>query len=86
MSPRLSQTRTWQVQRIGLRLDAPQALGGGECWVRVSGSATRAVVLEGSTNLADWLPLRTNWLAAGEWRFTNGCASNRWFFRAVTTP
>ncbi|MBN2508610.1 MAG: hypothetical protein JXQ71_18195 [Verrucomicrobia bacterium] len=83
---RLSQVQTWHIERIGLRLDPPRVLGGGDCYVRVSGHATGEVVLEGSTDLAAWQRLLTNGLEEGEWRFTNRCVPSHGFFRAVTTP
>jgi hypothetical protein len=86
----LAQTVNWNVNvsLLELRLDSSQRLATGAFSFRISGVAPQGFVIQGSTNLLDWIPLATNSLAGGEFYFTNGSAfdlSNR-FYRAVTPP
>ena len=86
----LSQTVIWavNVNIPPLRLDSPVWLPGGKFAFRVSGSAPQGVSIWGATNLANWVSLSTNSLAAGQYWYTNSAATSfpRSFFRAVTPP
>ena len=54
----------------------------------VSGSAGQVVVVEGSTNLLNWLPLQTNTLGSGPFYFSDPATSAfPWrFYRARARP
>jgi hypothetical protein len=54
----------------------------------VTGTAGQAVVVEGSTNLLDWLSLQTNTIGSGPFYFSdpNTGAFSRRFYRAVLLP
>jgi len=54
----------------------------------VSGSSGQTLVVEGSTNLLQWLPLRTNTLGSGPFYFSDpGTAAFPWrFYRARQLP
>jgi hypothetical protein len=84
----LAQTVTWavNVNLTQLRLDSPLWLTGGKFAFRIVGNAPQGVVVEGSTNLLDWVRLATNSLVVGQFWYTNSSAgtSPRSFYRAVT--
>jgi hypothetical protein len=84
----LTQTVTWtlNVNLVQLRLDSPLWLTGGKLAFRIVGNAPQGVVVQGSTNLLDWVRLATNSLGAGQFWYTNSSAgtSPRTFYRAVT--
>ncbi len=84
----LTQTVTWalNVGLVQLRLDSPRWLTGGEFAFRVVGNASQGVVVQGSTDLSNWVNLATNVLVAGQFWFTNSsvAASPRTFYRAFT--
>jgi hypothetical protein len=86
----LSQTVTWAltVNLATLQLDSVSWLPSSQFSFRVSGNALQGFVIQGSTNLLNWLPLITNSLVAGQYWYTNSSASNfsGRFFRAVTPP
>jgi hypothetical protein len=86
----LTQTVAWavNVDLSQLRLDSPLWLAGGRFAFRISGYASQGVVVQGSTNLFNWVSLATNSLAGGELWYTNPTASSfpRRFYRAVTPP
>ena len=61
----LSQTVTWvSVQQ--LRLDSPKWLAGGKFAFRIAGNAPQGVVVQSSTNLSNWGPVKTNSLVGGQ--------------------
>ncbi len=86
----LSQTVTWtaNVSLPQLRLDSPLWLTGGRFAFRISGNAPQEVVVQSSTNLSNWGPVATNFLAGGQLWYTNAEASSSspTFYRAVTPP
>jgi hypothetical protein len=86
----LSQTNSWSlnVSLPQLRLDSPRWLAGGKFAFRVAGNAPQGFSIWGATNLANWIPLSTNSLVAGQFWYTNSGATTfpRRFFRAVTPP
>jgi hypothetical protein len=86
----LSQTVTWtvNVSLPQLRLDSPLWLTGGRFAFRISGNAPQDVVVQSSTNLSNWGPVATNFLAGGQLWYTNAEASSSspTFYRAVTPP
>jgi hypothetical protein len=84
----LSQTVTWAVSLLQLRLDSPTWLAGGKFAFRVAGNAPQGVVVQSSTNLLNWLPVKTNSLVGGQLWYTNSAAgtSSRTFYRATTPP
>jgi len=86
----LTQVITWglSVNVPQLRLDSPLWLAGGKLAFRVSGYAPQGFSIRASTNLANWSPLSTNALVAGQYWYTNsGTAGfSRRYFRAVTPP
>jgi hypothetical protein len=56
--------------------------------LRVSAGPNRTCVIEGSTNLTNWLPAHTNTTSAlGTFEYTAASATNAptYFFRAVST-
>jgi hypothetical protein len=86
----LSQTNFWSlnVNIPQLRLDSPRSLGGGKFTFRVAGTAPQGFSIWGATNLANWIPLSTNSLVAGQYWYTNSAVASfpKRFFRAVTPP
>jgi len=84
----LGQTVTWavNVNLPQLRLDSPLWLAGGSFAFRIVGNAPQGVVVQGSTNLLNWLPLATNLLVGGQLWYTNPSASSSplRFYRAAT--
>lgn len=85
----LSQTQTWQLQvnlpRLVLINPAQVA---GRMTFAVTGTAPQSIVIQISSNLANWSALATGSLSGGRWDFTNSQPSiqPRQFFRAVTPP
>ena len=86
----LSQTVSWTVvvNIPQLSLDSPVWLSGGRFAFRVTGNAPQNFVIQGSTNLSNWIPLSTNSLVGGTYSYTNAGASAfpMRFFRARTPP
>ena len=86
----LIQTVSWKVvvNIPQLSLDSPLWLSGGRFTFRVTGNAPQNFVLQGSTNMSDWIPLATNSLVGGAYSFTNSGAAAfpMRFFRARTPP
>lgn len=84
----LSQTVTWAVSLLQLRLDSPTWLAGGKFAFRIAGNAPQGVVVQSSTNLLNWVPVKTNSLVGGQLWYTNSAAgsSPRTFYRATTPP
>ena len=86
----LSQTVSWTVvvNIPQLSLDSPVWLSGGRFAFRVMGNAPQNFVIQGSTNLSNWIPLATNSLVGGIYSYTNAGASAfpMRFFRARTPP
>jgi len=82
----LSQTVTWV--GLQLRLDSPTWLAGGKFAFRIAGNAPQGVVIRSSTNLVDWVRVKTNSLVGGQFWHTNSAAgsSPRTFYRATTPP
>ena len=82
----LSQTVTWV--GLQLRLDSPTWLVGGKFAFRIAGNAPQGVVIRSSTNLVDWVRVKTNSLVGGQFWYTNSAAgsSPRTFYRATTPP
>lgn len=86
----LRQTNVWSVITTlpTLRLDSVKWTTNKNFSFRVTGSSPDGVVVQGSTNLVNWLPLQTN-LFGGQTNFfyTNFGTSLPWrFYRAVTPP
>jgi len=71
-----------------LQLDSPLMLAGGSFAFWITGNAPQGFVIQGSTNLVDWIPLRTNFLSAGKYGYTNSNAGSfpERYFRAMTPP
>ena len=86
----LGQAVSWQVEihLASLVLDAPARLPDGRVAFRVTGAAPQGFVIQSSTDLATWIPIATNSLSAGEFRFTNREPQNfpAAFYRARTPP
>jgi hypothetical protein len=86
----LSQKVTWAltVNLATLQLDSVSWLPSGQFAFRISGNAPQGFVIQGSTNLLNWIPVMTNSLVGGQFWYTNSSASNfsARFFRAVTPP
>ena len=86
----LSQSITWNLNVTipQLQLDNPLWLAGGKFAFRIHGTAPQGFVIQGSTNLVNWVPLSTNTLAGGQFWYTNSGVSGmvKRFYRAVTTP
>jgi IgA Peptidase M64 len=82
----LSQTVTWV--GLQLRLDSPTWLAGGKFAFRIAGNAPQGVVVQSSTNLLNWVRVKTNSLVGGQFWYTNSAAgsSPRIFYRATTPP
>jgi hypothetical protein len=82
----LSQTVTWV--GLQLRLDSPAWLAGGKFAFRIAGNAPQGVVVQSSTNLLNWVRVKTNSLVGGQLWYTNSAAgsSPRTFYRATTPP
>ena len=86
----LRQTNAWTVVTTlpALRLDSARWTTNKNFYFRVTGSSPDGVVVQSSTNLINWQPLKTN-LFGGQTNFfyTNTSDSQpRRFFRAVTPP
>jgi hypothetical protein len=86
----LWQTNAWTLVTTlpTLRLDSTKWTTNNNFSFRVTGSSPDGVVVQGSTNLANWLPLQTN-LFGGQTNFfyTNLATSLPWrFYRAITPP
>jgi len=86
----LEQTVMWSasVSLPQLQLDSPLILSGGKFAFRITGNAPQGFVIEGTTNLGNWIPLSTNSFSAGQYRYTNSNAGNfpMRYFRARTPP
>ncbi|MEW6155826.1 MAG: chitobiase/beta-hexosaminidase C-terminal domain-containing protein [Verrucomicrobiota bacterium] len=56
--------------------------------LQIAGPTGRAFVIEASTNLADWLPVATNWFSNGPYEFLDrqGPTVPRRFYRTVILP
>jgi hypothetical protein len=82
----LSQTVTWV--GLQLRLDSLAWLAGSKFAFRITGSAPQGVVVQSSTNLLNWVRVKTNALVGGQCWYTNSAAgsSPRTFYRATTPP
>jgi hypothetical protein len=82
----LRQAITWTVTQLWL--DRASKLTGGQFAFRVNGNASQAVVVQSSTNLVNWTPLKTNFLTGGSFWYTNSGPTGTGvkFFRAVTPP
>jgi hypothetical protein len=82
----LSQTVTWVA--LQLRLDSPTWLAGGKFAFRIAGNAPQGVVVQSSTNLLNWVRVKTNSLVGGQLWYTNSSAGSslRTFYRATTLP
>jgi len=82
----LSQTVPWV--SVQLRLDSPTWLAGGKFAFRIAGNAPQDVVVRSSTNLVNWVSVKTNSLVGGQLWYTNSAAgsSSRTFYRATTPP
>jgi len=66
--------------------DGQLGITNGHFGFNVQGQAGQVVVIEVSTNLADWLPLQTNILSGAPWYFSDPDTANftQRFYRAVT--
>ncbi len=86
----LSQTVSWKVvvNIPQLNLDTVRWLSGGRFAFRVTGNAPQNFVIQGSTNLSNWIPLATNSLVGGSFSYTNTTASAfpMRYFRAKMPP
>ncbi len=86
----LSQTLSWSFKLSGSRLaiDSTMSVAGGKFAFHISGSATNAVIVQSSSNLSSWTPLRTNSFPVGGFWYTNtvGAGGAALFYRAATTP
>jgi len=53
----------------------------------IHGASGQSVIVDGSTNLINWLPLKTNTLGSGSWRYNdpNSLSYPKRFYR-VRTP
>ena len=82
----LSQTVTWV--GVQLRLDSPKWPSAGKFAFRIAGNAPQGVVVQSSTNLLNWVRVKTNTLVGGQFWYTNSAAgsSPRTFYRATTPP
>lgn len=81
----LTQSIAWTVHVTlpGLTLDTPLWLDSSRFAFRISGNAPQGFVVQTSTNLSNWTALSTNYLAQGQFWFTNSPANpQRSFFRA----
>jgi hypothetical protein len=82
----LRQTQTWQLQVDipSLRLAAVRPSTTNGFGVRVTGTASLGVVLEGSTNLTSWQAVATNAFTAGSYQFNEPLTNKlpRRFYRA----
>ena len=84
------QTNLWNVVTTlpTLLLDKAKWTTNANLFFRITGNSPDGVVVEGSTNFINWLPLQTN-LFAGQtnYFYTNFGGGPPWrFFRAVTPP
>jgi hypothetical protein len=71
-----------------LRLVAAQWLASGGFAFSITGAAPQGFVIQASTNLSAWIPLSTNSLVSGQFRYTNygaGALPSR-FYRASAPP
>ncbi len=86
----LGQSMLWNLNLnlTELHLEAPALLTDGRCYFEVTGNAANDVVIEGTTNFEEWIPLQTNRLTGGAWFYTNSASPDLSlrFFRAVTRP
>ena len=80
------QTAVWGWEVVLPTLQSPALLPDGRFKVLVDGHPSLTAVVEGSTNLAHWIPLRTNALAGGPFWFTNDTGWRHGAFRALTRP
>jgi hypothetical protein len=64
------------------------ALAGGQFLVRVTGTNGLSYAVEGSTNLVNWVPLKTNVIAGGYFDYldTGSVGLNRRYYRARFVP
>ncbi len=86
----LKQTNTWTLNVAVpiLMIDSPKWQTNGSFTFRVTGTAPAGVVIQASTNLTQWTPLKTNTLSNGQLFYTNlgAAAIPRRFYRAKTPP
>jgi uncharacterized delta-60 repeat protein len=81
----LHNASTWFVQTLAtngparpqIARDAQFGFGANGFGFDLSGTAGQVVVVECSTNLVNWLPLRTNTLGAGPWYFSDPAAKSK---------
>jgi hypothetical protein len=82
----LKQTNTWTLNTAVpvMQIEALKWLANGAFSFEVTGSAPASVVIELSTNLTQWTPVRTSAFSSGKFYYTNtgASAAPRRFFRA----
>jgi hypothetical protein len=84
----LKQTNTWTLNTAVpvMQIEALKWLANGAFSFEVTGSAPASVVIELSTNLTQWTPVRTSTFSSGKFYYTNtgASAAPRRFYRAET--
>jgi hypothetical protein len=84
----LKQTNVWTVKLAVpvMQFDSWKWLTNGSFSLQVTGSAPSGVVIQMSTNLAQWTPVQTSSLSGGKLSYTNSGATSapRRFFRTET--
>jgi hypothetical protein len=86
----LKQTNTWTLNLTlpVLAINSLKWLTNGNFTLQVTGTVPDQVLIQMSTNLAQWVPVHTNVFTSGKFSYTNAGASQypQRFFRALTPP
>jgi hypothetical protein len=74
--------------QIDASLQPPLAVGGGQYVLRVNGKENARYAVEASTNLLNWLPLKTNVVTGGYFDYLDAGAAGlkQRFYRARWVP